>query len=70
MLAWDLVVGTGPDYLVEVVLLHLIHSIRDLLGFGVIIGFDLLDAWGIPVKVGIVGGSGGKGAFGGVVALG
>ena len=56
--------------LVEIVLLHLIHGVCNLLGFGLLVRLDLLHAWGIPVKIGIIWRGGGKGAFGGVVALG
>lgn len=58
----------GQANLVKTVLLHLIHGICNLLGFGLFIRLDLLHAWGISEKIGIVLRSRGKGAFGGVVA--
>ncbi len=56
--------------LIEVVLLHLVHSICNLLGFSLFIRLDLLDAWGVPFEIGIVWRSSGKGTLGGVVTLG
>ena len=59
----------GRADLVEIVPLHLIHGVCDLLGFGILIRLDLLDAGGVPTKIGIVWRGGGEGTFGGVVAL-
>ena len=67
---WGLVVEAGHAYLVEIVLLHLVHGICNFMGFGIIIRLDPLHARGIPVKICIIRRSGGKGAFGGIVVPG
>ena len=62
--------GAIQAHLVKVVLLHLVHCIGNLLGFGLLVRLDILHTRGIPLKIGIVWRGSGQGTFGGVIALG
>ena len=61
--------GGRHAHLVKVVLLHLIHGIGNMLGFGLFVWLHFLHTWGIPPKIGIIWRGSGQGTSNGVIAL-